>query len=447
MHAEVHPIGVALTVLAALLTFVLPRRYAILPLLGTACYVSVGQVVYVGSLDFTSHRILLLCGWARIVLRGEWNLNRFNLLDRIIIIWIVAITTTHTLLVGTFDAFINRLGFAYNALGFYFLFRVMVVGLADVRRIARWLALFMAPLALLMAYESATRHNAFAHFGGVPSLAAVRSGDIRAQGPFRHPILAGTFGATTFAFILALWWHRRTSRVLVLIGLAATIVITLATSSSGPFMALLFVGLAMSLWPMRHSIRPLLWAATAMILTMQLYMDAPVWFLIDRIGDVLGGEGYHRSLLIDRAMQHIDEWWLLGTTYTAHWMPHVLPINPNMVDITNYYLRMGVDGGVGTLALFILVVGTAFASVGRCVTAFEEQNISFADTITVWALGAALLGHASAFMSVSYFDQMVVFWYMLLGAIGTVRDIADAFDSHLSAPGPDDKSLTEVRAA
>lgn len=447
MRAEIHPIGVLLTVLAALLTFVLPRRYALVPLLASACYITVGQVVYVGDLDFTSHRILLLCGWARMLMRGEWNLNRFNLLDRLMIVWIAAITITHTMLVGTFGAFINRLGFAYNALGFYFLFRVMIIGLGDIRRTARWLALFIVPLAVMMGYEAVTRHNIFAHFGGVPSMAAVRFGDIRAQGPFRHPILAGTFGATTFAFVFSLWWHRRTSRVLVLAGLAAAVLITLATSSSGPFMALVFVCFAMALWPVRRSIRPLVWAGLIMVLTLQLYMEAPVWFLIDRIGDVLGGHGYHRSRLIDQAVRHIDEWWLLGTTYTAHWMPHVLPINPNMVDITNYYLRMGVDGGIITMILFILVVITAFGSIGRCVEAFADANMPFTDTVTVWALGAALLGHASAFMSVSYFDQMVVFWYMLLGAIGTVRDIADTLDPDSLAQGADDKPVAEVRAA
>jgi hypothetical protein len=38
----------------------------------------------------------------------------------------------------------------------------------------------------------------------------------------------------------------------------------------------------------------------------------------------------------------------------------------------------------------------------------------------IWTLGAILFGHAATWMSVSYFDQTVVFLYLILAAIGAV---------------------------
>jgi hypothetical protein len=48
------------------------------------------------------------------------------------------------------------------------------------------------------------------------------------------------------------------------------------------------------------------------------------------------------------------------------------------------------------------------------------KDAPFPDKMSVWVLGAALLTHAVNFISISYFDQNVVNWYMLLAMISTV---------------------------
>lgn len=40
----------------------------------------------------------------------------------------------------------------------------------------------------------------------------------------------------------------------------------------------------------------------------------------------------------------------------------------------------------------------------------------------IWSLGVSLFIHAVSFLSVSYFDQMIVFWYLLLAMISAVGD-------------------------
>ena len=62
-------------------------------------------------------------------------------------------------------------------------------------QMSKMFALCMVGLAVLILGEKFSGRNAFAIFGGVPDVAVVRDGVIRCQGPFAHPILAGTFAA------------------------------------------------------------------------------------------------------------------------------------------------------------------------------------------------------------------------------------------------------------
>jgi hypothetical protein len=40
--------------------------------------------------------------------------------------------------------------------------------------------------------------------------------------------------------------------------------------------------------------------------------------------------------------------------------------------------------------------------------------------VLIWALGVSLASHCAAFISVSYFDQIQVFWFWLLAVIAGV---------------------------
>ena len=71
----------------------------------------------------------------------------------------------------------------------------------------------------------------------------------------------------------------------------------------------------------------------------------------------MGGTGWHRSFIIDAALKHIDEWWLVGTYRTVHWGGYPPPpADPENIDITNQYIVEGVKGGLVRLGLFILVI-------------------------------------------------------------------------------------------
>src|SRR6202000_1664160 len=79
--------GLIFTIAMGILLVVLPRRYALLPIIALTCYMTMGMRVMVCNLNFTMLRILMLFGWARLVLRGEMKGFKLNPLDKILIVW------------------------------------------------------------------------------------------------------------------------------------------------------------------------------------------------------------------------------------------------------------------------------------------------------------------------------------------------------------------------
>jgi hypothetical protein len=242
----------------------------------------------------------------------------------------------------------------------------------------------------------------------------MREGKIRAQGPFSHAILAGTVGATCFPLMIGLWQlHKRAA----VIGIGACLGMVFACASSGPILSILAAGGALLMWRYRGKMRTLCWFAAFGYIALDLAMKQPAYFIMAKI-DISGGStGWHRAFLIQSSLKHISEWWLAGTDYTRHWMPTGVTWNPDHTDITNYYLKMGVLGGLPLMLIFIAVLIRAFIYVGRVLR--ERQDLSIQESFLVWTLGASLFAHAATSISVVYFDQSFVFLYMTLAAVGS----------------------------
>lgn len=205
----INPLGLAFTLAMGLLMLVLPRRYALMPVLALMCYMTMGMRFVLAGMNFTMMRILLVFGWTRILARGETRGLRPHRIDRTILIWMICGTVIYCLMWQTVDALKYKLGSVYTVLGFYFMFRCLVRDREDVERIFKMFAICIVPLAGMMIVEKSTARNLFAAFGGVPEITTIRNGSLRCQGPFAHPILAGTMGATIFPYMLNLWRERR----------------------------------------------------------------------------------------------------------------------------------------------------------------------------------------------------------------------------------------------
>ena len=420
-------LGVGFTALMCFLLLSLPRKWALVPVIILICYMTMGERVIVVGLNFTMIRILTLVGWIRILIRGELKSVKLNPIDKTLIWFAISGMAIYVLQWQTFDAVKYEFGQVYNALGMYFLFRFLVRDMDDCLRVFKIAAVFIIPLAASMVVERMTGRNAFAEFGGVSPITGIRDGVLRCQGPFAHPVLAGTFGATLFPLFVALW-RSKGHRLLSFLAILSSGAMVITSGSSGPVGTLLAGLLALGCWPHRKHMSTIRSGILVAVVGLEIVMKAHVWFLMARVGVFSGSTGHHRAYLIDRALANLDDWWLLGTRSTVAWDEYY-----NLFDITNQYLVYGADGGLITMLLFILVIVRCFGAVGLTVRALDEKSREL--QFCVWALGAVLFSHVVTFLSVSYFDQNFVNWYLLLAMISTAS---------LSVQGVPEKAFSQA---
>lgn len=399
-----------------------PRRWAPLPFIMTACYLSIGQAVEIGPFTFTAIRILILVGVLRVVLRGERLTGGLNGLDWWIVLWAIWAALSGVFHENPNDTLINRLGLVYNTLGIYLLLRVFCSSVEDVTGLSKATAILLVPVALEMLYEAAGFPSLFYLLEGTPRAVYIREERIRAVGPFVHPILAGTVGAVCLPLMLGIWKRRPLA---ARAGSIACILMVVSSASSGPLFSAVASAAALLMWRNRYRMQSVRWLALGAYLSLALAMKAPVYYLIARIDFVDGSTGYHRALLIESAIAYLGDWWMAGTDYTRHWAPSP-GFNPQHTDITNQYLSMGVMGGLPLMLLFIAGLVKAFSLVGERLR--EQTGPLQQNQFMLWGLGSALFAHAITFLSVSYFDQSFVFLYLTLAAIGSARTVVKTAD-------------------
>jgi hypothetical protein len=85
------------------------------------------------------------------------------------------------------------------------------------------------------------------------------------------------------------------------------------------------------------------------LVAFSIISNKPVWHLVSRIDIVGGSTGWHRYYLIDRAIAHFNEWWLVGTLNTADW-------GEGLDDVTNQFLLEGVRSGFLGMLLFAVLI-------------------------------------------------------------------------------------------
>lgn len=403
-QTTIHPLGLALVLVCGFAMLALPRRYAVWPIAIMACLVAPAQRLVVAGLDFNLLRIMVLFAWLRIFARNE-NLGFcWRRLDSVLLAWAVVSVATYTALTGSFSAFVNRLGLAFDAVGMYFAFRCLIRTWDDLDSLVQGFILVSLPVALAFLVERSTAHNFFAFFGGVPAVTAIRDGRLRCQGAFAHPILAGCFWAALVPLFAARYWKGGSAWQWGLVGLATSSLVVFACASSTPVMAVLLSFVGAAFFRLRRHMRAVRWTLVGVLCALSLVMQAPVYHLIARVDIISGSTGWHRYNIIHQAIAHLDEWWLMGAAQIDHW-------NIWANDITNQYVTEGIMGGVAKLGLFIAAIVLAFAGVGRLWRGVEHDRYLLA---VAWALGVSLFVHVMNFWAVTYCGQITIEWYLSL---------------------------------
>ena len=411
-------LGILFFLITAIALMSAPRRWAPIPLLMGVIYITHGQAVDLGGIKLPVFRMLLAVGLMRIVVRGEGIAGGLSLLDKLMIAlcgWLLFASFFHepgaaaagpTFITGK----IAEIGLCY------FLIRSFCQDMDDFASIMGAIAILLVPIALEMIQEKFTGKNIFsATFGGVVDAVVERDGKLRARGPFRHAILAGTVGAALLPIMIGLW---RRNPVAAKIGVIACITMVATCASSGPVLSIGFAMLGVFLWKFRSLMGMIRWSMPVAYMVLAMIMTRPVYYIIGELS-MGGSTGWHRSHLIDSSIKYFSDWWAFGTDYTRNWMPTGVTFSEDHTDITNYYLAFGVMGGLLAMLLLIAMAWVAFKWVGNTIDTFPEDDES-GDRFMIWCMGSGLFSHVATSISVAYYDQSVFFFWFSIATIGSV---------------------------
>jgi hypothetical protein len=401
--------------IAGVLIVLSPRRRALAVFIAASILIPIDQVLVIAGMHFPMLRVLVFFGIIRL-LREKMLRHRqifsggINKIDLTVVSFAIFTAVAGILLFRESGAAIFQLGNIYTIFGVYFLLRFLLRSREDVVYMVQTLAWIAAVIAVVMTWEIVTGHNPYALLGGARSSFYARLMErddrFRALGCFGHPILAGTFGATLMPLFVLLWREGRKHRTLAVAGIVAATVITLTSNSSTPVMAYAGGILALSMWPLRNSMRIIRWGIVITIVGLHIVMKAPVWHLISRIDITGGSSSYHRYMLIDQCIRHFGDWWLIGVKSTSDW-------GWDMWDTANQYVSVCDSSGLLPFVLFLATIVYGFKYLGKA----RKIALGRKKKFFLWALGSALFAHVVAFVGISYWDQTQVVWYGLLAAI------------------------------
>jgi hypothetical protein len=423
-----NPLVGQVTLVLILVILFLPRRWAALGVVSGVLYVTQSEFFVVGGIDFTAIRFIILVGFIRVVMRKEVSFSRLNKIDKSLlifnIVYLLVFALRSQLNPSIHSGLMYQLGFFCDGLLSYFTFRGLLKDLDTFRQFLKDIAFLILPFTIFIIIEGVTGRNFFSLMGGVPETPILRKGYYRCQGSFRHAITAGTFGATLVPLFIGLA-RLANKRFWAVIGIILGALITIASHSSGPLMTFIGGVTAWMCWPLRERMRIVRWAIVGFFVSLAVVMKAPVWFIIDRVGDLVGaGDGWHRANLIDKFINSFWEWWLMGMPIekTADWAATKMPWGT--VDVTNGYVSVGINGGLISLVLFIWLFKNCYQLLGRAMEKIrrgDTQNDK-RNEVLLWGLGSALFSHMMSLISVTYWDQSYVMWYMLLAVISSLTE-------------------------
>lgn len=381
-------------------------------------YLTMGQTVNFFGIDLYATRLLMLATFLRVVARGEFASSQLNGLDKALLL--VFGYRAIVFVLNSNGSAMTEIGYFVDTFLAYFAFRGLIRETEDLKFLLTCAPLLLLPYAALSAVERWTGSNMFAALGGVPGRILERGGIPRAAGSFTHPSIFGTLGAILLPLYIAFAFDVR-NRFPVLIGIASCAIIVFVSNSGGPATAAAMAILGWFAWRLRMQMRLVRWLLVSALVFLAGIMKAPIWYLPAKISALLGGDGWHRSYLMQVTFEHLGNWWFAGMSVleTRDWFPYVVVTGG--ADIINYYLEFGIAAGLPAMILFVFFLATIFGRLGSAMQLVRSRDPGgLGDERILWALGVALFVHVINWFAIVYFDKMHLILCMQLAAISSL---------------------------
>ena len=421
------------------------RRPALLGMMAGVLFLAQGQNFDLLGLNIFPQRFLELAGFIRVMSRREFSFRQLNSIDRILLLFYAY--TTVVFLFRSTDGQAYQIGMSVDAFLCYFTFRGLLGDMEDFCWFLRVFIILLVPYTLLVLIESLTGHNPLSMLGGITGGSAwMRHGFPRCFGSFRQPDTLGMFAASFLPLYIGLACIAR-ERSRAVLGICLCIALVVASNSGGAASGAAAGLSCWGLWRFRTSMRMIRWSIVGLIAVSAMVMKAPIWYLFAHASSITGGDGWHRSYLIDVTYRHLGQWWLTGMplSETSDWFPYQNAATAS-ADITNLFVAFGLTAGFWAIALLIVLLTRAFSRLGRALTIVRSSPHESSDTeFMLWGLGVMLTVHIFNWFGITYFDQMYVVWFMQLAVISGLSEKYIAAESvELEKPDEVERKVDET---
>lgn len=414
----VHPVGLAAFLVCIAISLYVSRDRVAIPFFVFLIIVPTAQRLVVVSLDFSFIRIFIYILIVRALYRREWFGISPAQPDATLALWGVWSIVAQGFLVGDMAASLSRVGYVSEAVGAYFIGRIYLRNIGSHYNLLNIIGILTILASFIILIEASTGRNMFAVFGGAPEITKIREGKLRCQGSFAHPILLGVYWALLVPWFL-LKVRSRLSPFSNLLFIFAATIIVITSASSTPIMALLLGTSGVLLFGYRRHLKIAKYLVLFGLVAFSIISNKPVWHLVSRIDIVGGSTGWHRYYLIDRAIAHFNEWWLVGTLNTADW-------GEGLDDVTNQFLLEGVRSGFLGMLLFIILIYHVYCLVRKKIASTLDDSCQF-----YWVCGVVLITNIMVFFTVSYFGQNFPAFFVFLGSVVTLSRASNSTQGSL----------------
>lgn len=408
-------------VLAVLVLTVRPRHAFVIYIAALLWYPSF-LAISIGTIDIMIGRVLVSVLFLRCLcddkIRSRFKWSR---LDKwvawSIVVYIVIAIIVHP----AWSVLENRGGFLMDTWLAYMVARFIITDRPTLISIIKSVGIILLPLAILGCAEAISgwqpfvplrRYRPWNPVFGMTTVGS-RWGITRAVGPFSHPVL---FGGCFVMFLPLLWYLRyqkkdwkTLSRFLSVVAVIGA----LSSMSAGPWIMVTVAVFCLFMERHKKLVKPAAISFAVLCVFIQILSSTAFYYVFAKYGSKLGGAGMHRAILIDVAIRHLDQWWLIGTKGQDPGWGHYLGMT--WTDVTNEYILAGIRYGMaGVLVLC-----------GVLTVAFKQIIVSYKKAVTpemkslYWSLGSVLFAVIVVWTSISFFGQLISLFYVMLGIIGS----------------------------
>ncbi len=407
-----------------------PPRWAALCMLAAVFYLTQGQSFSVAGVNMFAFRFVELAGFLRVLSKKEWAWSRLGSIDKALLFLFLFLPIPY--LSHSPEEYAFAIGQSVDAITCYFAFRGLIAGEEDVVWLLKAMVGILAVYSVLIVIQSITLRNPFEFLGGqVASAKVMREGRLRCAGSFRHPSIMGSMAASFVSLYIGMAFRAENRRIAI-VGIVACLAMVFASNSGGPFNCLATGAVGWGMWRIQKSMRVVRRTMVVGVVLVALFMKAPIWYLPSKVAGLSGGDGWHRSRLMEMAFKNMDVWCLRGChiTETRDWIPYVLGATGG-ADITNQYLKYGIQGGCVAMSGLIVMLVVVFKMIGKRLSAIRELDATRygrSSKALMWGFGVVVAVHAVNWIGISYFDQSYALWYFQLAcvaALGRVLTVSD----------------------